>query len=181
MTVKKSLLRVVTLAKAKRRQQMERNAVPKKWILGVDNGLNLLREMEKKIDKTSLECCLDRANTYREAKELIVCWTYDLVVLDPTMNCGLKLMGIAILRNLPVAILSNSPTSLEVWNGFRKSQNGKKPQVYFLEGGFGDPSFSLEHLLTKPLSPWWSRLSENIRFNFPIVGRPPEWRSPLTS
>ena len=159
---------------------MKRNGLPKKWILGVNNGLNLLRELEKEIDKTSLECCLDRANTYREAKELIVCWTYDLVVLDPTMNCGLKLMGIARLRNLPVAILSDSPTSLEVWNGFRRSQNGEKPQVYFLEGGCGDPSFSLEHLLTKPLSPWWSRLSENIRFNFPIVGRPPEWGSPLT-
>jgi len=139
MTVKKSLLRVVTLAKAKRRQQMERNAVPKKWILGVDNGLNLLRELEKEITKTSL------------------------------------------LRDLPVAIHSNSPTSLEISNGFKRSQNGKKTQVYFFEGGFGEPSFPLEYLLTKPLSPWWSRLSENIRFSFPKVGRPPEWRSPLTS
>jgi hypothetical protein len=160
---------------------MKRNGLPKKWILGVNNDLNLLRELEKEITKTSLECCLDRANTYREAEELIVCYTYDLVVLDPTMTRGLQLMGIAILRNLPVAIHSNSPTSLEISNGFKRSQNGRKPQVYFIEGGFGEPSFPLEHLLTKPLSHWWSRLSENIRFNFPVVGRPPEWRSPLAS
>ena len=145
---------------------MRGNGLPKKWILGVNNGLNLLRELEKEIEKTSLECRLDKANTYEEAATLIVCWTYDLVVLDPVMTCGLKLVGIAILRNLPVAMLSDSPTSLEAWNGFRGSQNGGKPQVYFLKGGFGDPSFSLEHLLTKPLSPWRSRLYENMRFNF---------------
>ena len=144
---------------------MKRNGLPKKWILGVDNGLNLLRELEKEIEKTSLECCLDKANTYKEAATLIVCWTYDLVVLDPVTTCGPKLAGIAMLRNLPVAILSDSPTSLEVWNGFRRSQNGKKPQVFFLKGGFGDPSLSLEHILTKPPSPWWSRLYENARFN----------------
>ena len=121
---------------------MKRNGLPKKWILGVNNGLNLLRDLEKEIEKTSLECCLDRANTYERAKELMVCWTYDLVVLDPIMTFGLKLMGIAMLRNLPVAILSDSPASLEVLNGFQGSRTGKKPQVYFLEGGFGGPSFS---------------------------------------
>jgi len=140
--------------------------LPKKWILAVNNGLNLLTELEKAIEKTSLECCLDKANTYKEAAALIVCWTYDLVVLDPVATGGLKLMGIAMLRNLPVAMLSDSPISLEAWNGFRGSQNGGKPQVYFLKGGFGDPSFSLEHLLKKPPSPWWSRLYENMRFNF---------------
>ena len=145
---------------------MERNGLPKKWILGVDNGLNLLRKLEKEIEKTSLECCLDKANTYEEAATLIVCWTYDLVVLDPVTTCGLKLVGMAMLRNLPVAMLSDSPTSLEVWNGFRRSQNGGKPQVYFLKGELGDPSCSLEHILTKPLSPWRSRLYENMRFNF---------------
>ena len=145
---------------------MIRNGLPKKWILAVNNGLNLLTELEKAIEKTSLECCLDKANTYEEAATLIVCWTYDLVVLDPVMTCGLKLVGIAILRNLPVAMLSDSPTSLQVWNGFKRSQNRGKPQVFFLKGGFGDPSFSLEHLLTKPLSPWRSRLYENMRFNF---------------
>ena len=122
---------------------MKRNGLPKKWILGVNNGLNLLRELEKEIDKTSLECCLDKANTYKEAATLIVCWTYDLVVLDPVTTCGLKLAGIAMLRNLPVAMLSDSPTSLEAWNGFRWSQNGKKPQIFLLKGGLGDPSFSL--------------------------------------
>jgi len=150
------------------------NRLPKKWILAVNNGLNLLTELEKAIEKTSLECCLDKANTYKEAATLIVCWTYDLVVLDPVATGGLRLMGIAILRNLPVAILSDCPTSLEVWNGFRRSRNEKKPQVYFLEGGFGDHSFSLEHLLTKPLSPWWSRLYENMRFNFSIGGMTPD-------
>ena len=118
---------------------------------GVNNGLNLLTELEKAIEKTSLECCLDKANTYKEAATLIVCWTYDLVVLDSVTTGGLQLMGIAILRNLPVAILSDSPTSLEAWNGFRGDQNGKKQQVFFLKGGSWDPSFSLEHILTKPL------------------------------
>jgi hypothetical protein len=145
---------------------MERNDLPKKWILGVDNGLNLLRKLEKEIEKTSLECRLDKANSYEEAATLIVCWTYDLVVLDPVTTCGPKLVGIAMLRNLPVAMLSDSPISLESWNGFRGSQNGKKPQVFFLKGEFGDPSCSLERILTKPLSPWWSRLYENMRFNF---------------
>jgi hypothetical protein len=142
------------------------NSLPKKWILAVNNGLNLLTELEKAIEKTSLECCLDKAYTYKEAATLIVCWTYDLVVLDSVATGGLRLMGIAILRNLPVAMLSDSPTSLEAWNGFRGSQNGGKPQVHFLKGEFGNPSFSLEHILTKPLSPWWSRLYENMRFNF---------------
>lgn len=145
---------------------MRGNGLPKKWILGVDNGLNLLRELEKEIKRTSLECCLDKANNYKEAATLIVCWTYDLVVLDPVTTCGPKLVGIAMLRNLPVAMLSDSPTSLEVWNGFRRSQNGKKPKVYFLKDGSGDPSLSLEHILTKPLSPWRSRLYENMQFNF---------------
>ena len=72
---------------------MKRNGLPKKWILGVDNGLNLLRELEKEIEKTSLECCLDKANTYKEAATLIICWTYDLVVLDPVTTCGPKLAG----------------------------------------------------------------------------------------
>jgi len=142
------------------------NRLTKKWILAVNNGPNLLTVLEKAIEKTSLECCLDKANNYKEAATLIVCWTYDLVFLDPVASGGPQLMGIAILRNLPVAILSDSPTSLEAWNGFRGSQNGKKPRVSFLKGGFGDPSFSLEHLLKKPLSPWWSRIYENARFNF---------------
>ena len=46
---------------------MKRNGLLKKWIFGVDNGLNLSRELEKEIEKTSLEYCLDKANTYKEA------------------------------------------------------------------------------------------------------------------
>lgn len=143
-----------------------KNNLFKKWILGIDNGFDLIRVLEEEISRSSLTCCLDKANNYKEASTMIVCWTYDLVVLDPYAPKGFELLKIARLRNLPVALFTEGEPSLEARNQLKTitGRNGK--ELMFLNNKSQGGLNSLDSILDSYELPWWSRFLEKIRFNF---------------
>ena len=72
----------------------------------MDDEPDVLAVIEEEILEACPDCKLDKASSYEEAVELMISWTYDLVILDIMGVRGFDLLELAVNRKFPVAMLT---------------------------------------------------------------------------
>ncbi|MBA4395634.1 MAG: response regulator, partial [Desulfobacca sp.] len=82
-------------------------------ILAVDDEPDVLALIDEEISVSCPNCKLEKATTYEEAVELMISWTYDLVILDIMGVRGFDLLELATRRDFPVAMLTAHALSPE--------------------------------------------------------------------
>jgi DNA-binding response OmpR family regulator len=82
-------------------------------ILAVDDEPDVLSVLEEEILGACPNYKIDKATTFKEASEMMVLWTYDLVILDIMGVRGFDLLSLAVNRNFPVAMLTAHALSPE--------------------------------------------------------------------
>jgi CheY-like chemotaxis protein len=73
-----------------------------KRILVVDDEPDVLEVLKEEILSAAPECRIDGANSYEKGSELLISWTYDLVILDIMGVRGLDLLRSATSGPYPV-------------------------------------------------------------------------------
>lgn len=84
-------------------------------LLAVEMQMDLLQALEEEILHKCLECRLDIAATLEDARQLMLIWTYDVIVSD-IVNLSVSRFNLADLlgsRNIPVFLLSSNSISPE--------------------------------------------------------------------
>lgn len=88
---------------------MTKSILEGKEILAVDDNPKFLQVLEKEILEACPKCIFHKATSYIRAVEMMVCLTYDLVVLDIMGVRGFDLLNLAVMRNFPVTVLASNP------------------------------------------------------------------------
>ena len=87
-----------------------------KRVLAVDDEPDILEVLEEEILGYAPNCVIEKATTFQEATDMIESQNYDVVVLDIMGVRGFDLLGQAVKRNFPTAMLtahSLNPESLK--------------------------------------------------------------------
>jgi DNA-binding response OmpR family regulator len=142
-------------------------------ILAVDDEPDVLAIIEEELSAACPGCHLEKATSYDQARELMISWTYDLVILDIMGVRGFDLLDLAIRRNFPVAMLTAHALSPEALK--RSIEMGAR--AYLPKEKLGELVPFLEDVLRYETLPGWKRLFEklgdffNLRFG-------PDWQKP---
>ena len=132
---------------------MEESILNGKSILAVDDEPDVLAVLEEEIRGACPNCTFDKASTFEEASQKLASNTYDLVILDIMGVQGFDLLEQAVLKKLPVAMLTAhalTPGSLR-----RSFEMGAR--AYIPKEQLGDIVFLLEDVLTYEYLPVWKR------------------------
>ncbi len=82
-----------------------------KHLLAVDDEPDILAVLGEELDKYGIK--LDTATTFEEARQRMISYTYDLVILDIMGVQGFDLLKLASLRDLPAVMLTAHALSPE--------------------------------------------------------------------
>lgn len=124
-----------------------------KIIFAVDDEPDVLEVLEETIQEACLSCIFDKASTFEEASQKLASETYDLVILDIMGVRGFDLLKQAVLKKLPVAMLTaHAPTPGALRRSF---EMGAK--AYIPKGRLGEIVSILEDVLTYEYLPGWKR------------------------
>lgn len=118
---------------------MKKDIFEDKRILAVDATPEILDVLEEKIRQSCRDCQFEKAVTYTQAIDLMVSWSYDLVILAFPGIRVLDLLEVTWIKRIPVVLLA--PDKLD----FQK----------------------LHHLIEKGVKVLWSR--NNIEGLIPIL------------
>ena len=132
---------------------MKESILDGKSILAVDDEPDVLMVLEEEILGACPRCKLDKATTFEMASQKLASNTYDLAILDIMGVQGFDLLERAVLKKLPVAMLTAhalSPGSLR-----RSFEMGAR--AYIPKEQLGDIVFLLEDVLTYENLPAWKR------------------------
>ncbi len=132
---------------------MEESILNGKSILAVDDEPDVLEVLEEEIRGACPNCTFDKASTYEEASKKLASNTYDLGILDIMGVRGFDLLEQAVLKKLPVAMLTAhalTPGSLR-----RSFEMGAR--AYIPKEKLGDIAVILEDVLTYENLPGWKR------------------------
>jgi DNA-binding response OmpR family regulator len=127
-------------------------------ILAVDDEPDVLAMIEEELSEACPNCRLEKATTYEEAVELMISWTYDLVILDIMGVRGFDLLDLAIRRNFPVAMLTAHALSPETL----KQSIEMGARAYLPKEKLGQLVPFLEDVLRYENMPGWKRLFEKL-------------------
>jgi DNA-binding response OmpR family regulator len=142
-------------------------------ILAVDDEADVLAIIEEEISEACPGCKLETASTYEGAVELMISWTYDLVILDIMGVRGFDLLDLAIRRNFPVAMLTAHALTPE--NLKRSIEMGAR--AYLPKEKLGELVPFLEDVLRYEAMPGWKRLFDKLG-DFFTKRFGPEWQEP---
>ncbi|MFC1866594.1 response regulator [Thermodesulfobacteriota bacterium] len=138
-----------------------------KVILAVDDEPDVLETLEEMLDM----CIFDKAKDYDTAKQYLLSYTYDVVILDIMGVNGFELLKTAVSRNFPTVMLTAHAVTPEA---LKKSI--KLGAVFFLsKEQISDLREFLEEVVLNEGKPVWlkffDRLGEyfNKRFG-------PDWK-----
>jgi CheY-like chemotaxis protein len=127
-------------------------------ILAVDDEPDVLALIEEEITEACPNCKLDKASTYEAAVELMISWTYDLVILDIMGVQGFDLLELAVRRKFPVAMLTAHALSPEALK--RSIEMGAR--TYLPKEKLGQIVPFLEDVLRYDNMPGWMKLFEKL-------------------
>lgn len=128
----------------------------------MDDEPDFLDSLETKILQACPRSYFDKATTYKEAVEMMLIWTYDLILLNPTLPRIFDLLERAIIErgkaNFPVVIitakvLSREALALSLKNG---------ANAYMPKDRVGKVVPFLEEILRYENLPRWRRLLEDL-------------------
>ncbi len=147
---------------------MKRSILEGKEILAVDDDPDVLRVLEEEILEACPNCIFDKATTYIQAVERMASLTYDLVVLDIMGARGFDLLNLAVLRNLPAAMVASKPLNPDALK--RSIEIGAR--AYLPKDNLGEIVPFLEDVLTHRDHSGWKRLFEKMECFFASTFRP---------
>lgn len=151
---------------------MKETLLKNKHLLAVDDEPDVLAVIEEEISDACPDCKLDKATSYEEAVELMISWTYDLVVLDIMGVRGFDLLDLAVNRKFPVAMLTAHALSPEALK--RSIELGAK--AYLPKEKLGEIVPFLEDVLRYETMPGWKRLFEKLE-DFFSKRFGPDWQN----
>jgi len=125
-----------------------------KFILAVDDERDVLEVLEDEIREACPSCTFDRASTFEEASQRLASYTYDLILLDIMGVRGFDLLERAVLRKLPVVMLTAHALTPEALK--RSIELGAR--AYLPKEKLGEIVPFLEDVLTYEYLPGWKRL-----------------------
>jgi DNA-binding response OmpR family regulator len=137
---------------------MSESLLANRRILAVDDEADVLELIEEEISEACPNCNLETATTYEEAVELMISWTYDLVILDIMGVRGFDLLDLAVRRGFPVAMLTAHALSPEAL----KQSIEMGARSYLPKEKLGELVPFLEDVLRYENMPGWKRLFENL-------------------
>lgn len=142
-------------------------------LLIVDDEPDVLDLLREEILEACPDCRIDAAGTYDLAKELMISWTYDLVVLDIMGVRGFDLLDLARTRKFPVAMLTAHALTPEALK--RSIEGGAR--AYLPKEKMGEIVPFLEDVLRHEQLPGWKRLFDKLG-NFFNARFGPDWQKP---
>jgi DNA-binding response OmpR family regulator len=131
-------------------------------ILAVDDEPDVLAILEEEILAACPGCQVDKAGAYQQAVELLVSWTYDLVILDIMGVRGFDLLSLALTRQFPVLMLTAHALSPEAL----KKSIEMGARAYLPKEKLGEIVPFLEDVLRYERLPGWRRLLEKLGYYF---------------
>jgi DNA-binding response OmpR family regulator len=131
-------------------------------ILAVDDEPDVLAILEEEILEACPGCQVDKAGAYPQAVELLVSWTYDLVILDIMGVRGFDLLSLALTRQFPVLMLTAHALSPEAL----KKSIEMGARAYLPKEKLGEIVPFLEDVLRYERLPGWRRLMEKLGYYF---------------
>jgi len=154
---------------------MAESILNNKRILAVDDEPDVLGVLTKEITWAAPACILDTATTYNKGLELLLSWSYDLVILDIMGVRGFDLLERATNRKNPLCTVmltahSFSPESLK-----KSIELGAR--AYLPKEMLGAIVPFLEDVLAYEYGPVWKRLLKEVEGVFSEEWGP-YWRKP---
>ena len=133
---------------------MKESILNGKSILAVDDEPDVLEVLAEELRASCPNCTFDQATSYEQACEKLASFTYDLLILDIMGIRGFDLLRRAVLKKLPVAMLTAhalTPDALE-----RSYEMGAR--AYLPKEVLGEIIPYLEDVLAFEYLPGWKRL-----------------------
>jgi hypothetical protein len=87
-----------------------------KMVLGVHSHMEHLLEIEKELMGAHPTILFYKATTYEEGLQLMLSYTFDLVISETSVEQGTELIALALRRNFPVLIISENGQSPDELN-----------------------------------------------------------------
>lgn len=137
---------------------MRESILKNKMILAVDDEPDVLTVLEKEIRAACPNCTFDKATTYKEASERMVCLTYDVVLLDIIGERSLDLAELADHRDLLLVLLTDHSLAPEALKDYFKV----KVHAYLPKEWLSEVVPFLEEALKYHYLPGWRRLFDKI-------------------
>ncbi len=137
---------------------MKKSLFTNQRILAVDDEADVLTLLEEEISGACPKCQLEKATTYEKAVELMISWTYDLVILDIMGVRGFDLLELARRRNFPVAMLTAHALTPEALK--RSIELGAR--AYLPKEKLGEIVPFLEDILEYEAPTGWKRFFEKL-------------------
>jgi CheY-like chemotaxis protein len=137
---------------------MKESILSHKRILAVDDEPDVLTVLEEEIQEGCPTCKLDKASTFKEARQKLESQAYDLVILDIMGVQGFDLLEQAVLKKFSVAMLTAhalTPQALK-----KAMEMGAR--AYLPKEKLGEIVPFLEDVLTQEYLPGWKRLLVNL-------------------
>jgi CheY-like chemotaxis protein len=132
---------------------MEESILSGKSILAVDDEPDVLAVLEEEIRGACPNCTFDKASTFEEASQKLASNAYDLVILDIMGVRGFDLLERAVLKKLPVAML----TAHALTPGALRQSFEMGARAYLAKEKLGEIVPFLEDVLTFEYLPGWKR------------------------
>jgi len=154
---------------------MAQSVLDNKRILAVDDEPDVLEVLKEEIVSAAPKCLFETATTFEQASELMVSWSYDLIILDIMGVRGFDLLQRATTREYPVPTVmltahAFSPDALK-----RSIELGAR--AYLPKERLGAIVPFLEDVLTYEYGPVWRRLLKSVEGVFSKEWGP-YWRKP---
>lgn len=131
-----------------------------KRILGVDDEPDVLAVLEGEILEACSNCHFDKAVSYEKASELMISWTYDLVILDIMGVRGFDLLDIAVNRPYPFPVVMLTAHLLTPEALKRSIEMGAR--AYLPKEKLGQIVPFLEDVMKYEYGPGWRRLLKQL-------------------
>ncbi len=154
---------------------MAESVLDNKRILAVDDESDVLEVLREEIMSAAPNCLFETATTFEQASQLIVSWSYDLLILDIMGVRGFDLLQRATAGEYPIPTVmltarAFSPDALK-----RSIELGAR--AYLPKESLGAIVPFLEDVLTYEYGPVWKRILKDVEGVFSKAWGP-YWRKP---
>lgn len=154
---------------------MKESILNGKRILAVDDEPDVLEVLKEEIVTAAPACILETALSYEKARELMISWTYDLVILDIMGVRGYDLLRHAVSREYPIPVVMLTGHALSPESLKKSIELGAR--AYLPKGSLGVVVPFLEDVLTYEYGTVWRRILKQVE-GFFYSGWGPHWRKP---